>query len=80
MGQDAAVGCCAFYADTCQQGGLEPSPVLVRTLQVEIRGRLKFFTLAEYTGVCHAGVEPHVEGVRHLLVVLRLLPQQFGGL
>ena len=52
--------------------------MLVRAFQVEV-GRLAEATLQQHAFVGHAGVEPDIEDVGDLVVVLRLVAQQFGG-
>ena len=62
----------AVHGAADQQGALEPAAMLVRTFEIEI-GRIRQFVAvraAQDACVCGARVEPDVERVAHLAVVL----------
>ena len=79
VGEHPLVGGVAVDGHRGEQAGLEPAPVLVGALQVEIGGVLELghpgrlaADAAQDPGPRRAGVEPHVHGVGALAPVLGL--------
>ena len=71
--QHAVVGRAAARAAALEQRGMEPAAMLVGALEIEIGRPLEVGIALEREDVRRARVEPDVEDVRHLLVVLGLV-------
>ena len=78
VGENALVGRLPIAAYAGEQGGLEPAAVLVGTLQVQVCRRLQALALAQHAGVGHPRVEPDIQGISDLVVVIGLGAQQFA--
>ena len=61
----------AARADRFQQRGLEPAAMLVGAFQIEV-GRPGQAARLQHEGVGRAGLEPDIDDVHHLLVVVRV--------
>ena len=81
MGQDRLVGRAATRAAGLQEGGLEPAPRLVGALQIEVGRPAAVVAAFQREGVGRAAVEPDVQDVLDLLVVLGVpvRAQEVGG-
>src|SRR5690606_7154832 len=60
--------------------GLEPAAVLVRAFEIEVGRHTMPFPVLQHGGVGYARVEPDVENVSDLLVLVRLVAQQLLGI
>ena len=83
VGEHVVVGCAAVDRRRGEQGRLEPAAVLVGAFQVHhlvvVRiALLQLAALADHAEVGDAGVEPHVEHIGDLVVVLGLVAQEFS--
>ena len=76
MGQDSPVRGTAKGTHAGQQGGLEPTPVLVGAFEIEIGRRLQGIPLPQDAGVGDPRVKPDVQGIGHLVIHLGILTQQ----
>ena len=63
VGADILVRRTALVYHGGQQTGLEPAPVLIRTFQVQVTGRVQLVIFIQYGSVGYAAVEPHVHNV-----------------
>jgi len=63
VGEDGPVGRFAARAHRRQQRAVEPSPVLVRSLEVHVHRYAEPIIVLAHGGIAHARVEPHVNDV-----------------
>ena len=73
VGQHGVVGRAAARAAALQQRGMEPAAMLVRAFEIEVGRPLQVGIALQHEGVRRAGVEPDVEDVRDLLVVVGIV-------
>ena len=80
MGQHLPVRRLAVHRHAGEQRALEPAAMLVGTFEVHVRrlAQAVLRTLAKHAVVSDAGIEPDVENVADLVVVLRLFAKQFS--
>ena len=76
----ATIGRAALDAGRREQRALEPAAVLVGALEIQIRRERQIRALREHRRMRHAGIEPDIEGVGHLVVVRGLGAEEFSGI
>ena len=59
---------------------MKPAAVLIRALEVEIGRVTQCTTAVQHAGVGHTGVEPDIEDVTGLVVLIGIIAQQLGGI
>ena len=69
MGQHLFIRRDTMHGDGTQQRGLEPTPVLIRSFQVHLRGAFQLISLIQHTAVGNARIEPDIENIGDLLIL-----------
>ena len=79
MRQDLPIGLHSVDGDRGQERGLEPAPMLIGPLQVEISRKAQTFIGSQHRLMRDPGVEPDIQRVRDLLILPGPGAEQFGG-
>ncbi len=73
VGQNGVIGRTAARAATFQQRGMEPAAMLVRSFQIQRCRPLQIFALLQAEGMGRPAVEPHIDDIADLLVIVGLV-------
>ena len=76
MGQDLPVRGRAVHGNGGLQGRVEPAPVLIRALQIQVSGILKFIASLQHREMGDPGIKPDIESVSDLFIVLSLCTKE----
>ena len=78
MGQHLAVGRLLTHCHAGQQRRVEPAAMLIGTLQIEVSRHPQLRIGFQHAGVRDPGIEPDIQNVGDLVVLIGLIAEQFG--
>ena len=73
MRQHSVIGRATACATAFQQRGMEPAAMLVRAFEIQRRRPARSSPLFQHEGMGRAGIEPDIENVRDLLVIVGIV-------